>query len=203
MSSESPLKKCLRNGCNKQFNPTENKDDSCCYHKGKPIFHDTKKGWTCCNKTVYDWDEFQAMQGCCVGPHSDVQDEDSQGFFKSSTVANAQKAIEKEEVKAKIMSIADYNKQEEKKLEENQKKEASRELFVTPSGNYKCTNKACNKEFPKDDLDKEGICLHHPGEPVFHDLKKSWSCCKVETWDWDEFMKIPLCAKGKHAPKYK
>lgn len=50
------MKKCKRHGCRQQYQDSENTDTSCNYHPGKPIFHDTKKGWTCCNKIVYDWD---------------------------------------------------------------------------------------------------------------------------------------------------
>jgi len=53
-------------------------------------------------------------------------------------------------------------------------------------------------------LEEENIdkcCNHHSGEPVFHDLKKYWTCCKKETWDWDDFMALPTCAVGKHIPK--
>lgn len=56
MSEE--LKKCRRGGCNKKFLESENTATSCNFHPGKPLFHDTKKGWTCCNKVAYDWDEF-------------------------------------------------------------------------------------------------------------------------------------------------
>ena len=41
-----------------KYNDEENNPIVCGYHPGKPIFHDTKKGWTCCNKIVYDWGEF-------------------------------------------------------------------------------------------------------------------------------------------------
>ncbi len=39
----------------------------------------------------------------------------------------------------------------------------------------------------------EDACGYHKGEAVFHDLKKFWNCCKKETHDWDDFMKLPTC----------
>ena len=65
--------KCLRPGCLKKYHENENTATSCKYHSGKPIFHDLKKGWTCCNKIVYDWDEFQKIVGCMEGNHSNVR----------------------------------------------------------------------------------------------------------------------------------
>lgn len=72
-------KKCKRNGCKKQFKESENTSDACKFHPGKPLFHDLKKGWTCCNVEssfylkfkkqviVYDWDEFEKIPTCAVG----------------------------------------------------------------------------------------------------------------------------------------
>ena len=41
---------------------------------------------------------------------------------------------------------------------------------------YKKCNIGCQKEFkPKEDSG----CIHHPGEPVFSNLKKYWTCCNV------------------------
>lgn len=62
--------KCKRNGCKKAYNEAENNDEACKYHSGKPIFSDLKKGWTCCNKIVYDWDEFMKLPTCATGRHT-------------------------------------------------------------------------------------------------------------------------------------
>lgn len=64
-------KKCRNKGCLKVYKEEDNREQACQYHDGKPIFHDLKKGWTCCNKIVYTWDEFQALVGCKIGKHSD------------------------------------------------------------------------------------------------------------------------------------
>ena len=46
-------------------------DTACRFHTAPPIFHDTRKGWGCCEKRVYDWDEFEQLEGgltllfCC------------------------------------------------------------------------------------------------------------------------------------------
>ena len=69
--------KCERNGCKKKFLANENGPEACHYHPGKPIFHDLKKGWTCCNKIVYDWDEFQAIPTCAVGEHDNTKSDEA------------------------------------------------------------------------------------------------------------------------------
>jgi len=172
------------------------------------LFHDLKKGWTCCNQIVYDWDEFEKIVPCTVGAHTD-KDPNASGdqgdFYKSGTVGNAQKALDKEEQAIKIRSIDDFNREEEEKRKKAEAdrlaKEGERKVFVTPSGKHKCSNKGCLKEFDPT-TNEDQSCNYHPGEPIFHDLKKFWSCCQAETWDWDEFVKLPTCKVGKHTPKY-
>ncbi len=198
------LKNCRNPGCKKKYNEAENNDQACNYHSGKPIFHDLKKGWTCCNQIAYDWDEFEKLKTCAVGRHTDVDPFASKTgqdqFYKSNTVSNAQQAIDKEAQKVK--TIDEYNKEQEelKKKKEEEAAKQEKKIFVTPSGKHKCMNKGCLKEFDPNENSDEA-CKHHPGEPVFHDVKKTWTCCKVETWDWDEFMQIPQCSKGRHNPK--
>ena len=102
--------RCKRHGCLKWYNPEENEDGVCHYHPGQPIFHDLKKGWTCCNKVVYDWDEFQKLPTCATGKHTDNKEE-AQEFYKSSTVQNAANALKKEEGKKIVVKdINEYNK---------------------------------------------------------------------------------------------
>lgn len=38
---------------------------------------------------------------------------------------------------------------------------------------------------------------HHPGVPLFHEGSKGYTCCKM-VGDFDEFLKMPGCKKGKH-----
>lgn len=47
----------------KQPGRAPNSDTACRFHVLPPIFHDTRKGWSCCEKRVYDWDEFEQLEG--------------------------------------------------------------------------------------------------------------------------------------------
>ena len=71
---------------------------------------------------------------------------------------------------------------------------------------YICANKGCAAKSFVPEENAEDACHYHPGEVVFHDLKKYWTCChdKVKAaLDWDEFMKMPTCAESSHQIKYK
>jgi len=63
---------CYNRGCGKTFDPRQNRPDStaCRHHPGSPFFHETYKGWTCCNKKSTDFTDFLNTPGCATGPHS-------------------------------------------------------------------------------------------------------------------------------------
>lgn len=41
--------------------------------------------------------------------------------------------------------------------------------------------------------DEQPSCVYHPGQAVFHEGSKGWSCCKRRVLEFDEFMKIEGC----------
>ena len=49
----------------------------------------------------------------------------------------------------------------------------------------------------QDENDGES-CLHHPGPAIFHDRKKGWGCCQQFAKEFDAFLSIPACTRGKH-----
>lgn len=62
---------CKNYGCQKHFELADNGPDACTYHEGAPVFHDTRKWWSCCEEAkVYDFDALYAVPGCKRGPHS-------------------------------------------------------------------------------------------------------------------------------------
>ncbi|XP_074657258.1 cysteine and histidine-rich domain-containing protein 1-like [Tubulanus polymorphus] len=61
-----------------------------------------------------------------------------------------------------------------------------------------CYNKGCGKKFdPK--VNDANECVHHPGEPYFHDGYKEWTCCKKKSRDFTEFLNSPGCTTGCHS----
>ena len=39
--------------------------------------------------------------------------------------------------------------------------------------------------------------MYHPGQPIFHEGSKGWSCCKKRVLEFDEFLKIQGCSEKK------
>jgi hypothetical protein len=67
--SASGLNECRHIGCQMEYKPESNADDSCRYHSGSAQFKDTRKYWTCCNATSYDWETFLYLPKCSQGKH--------------------------------------------------------------------------------------------------------------------------------------
>lgn len=62
-----------------------------------------------------------------------------------------------------------------------------------------CKNYGCRQRYREEDNNDEA-CKHHTQPPMFHEGKKMWSCCPDSTaWDWDGFMQIAGCVRGRHS----
>lgn len=68
---------------------------------------------------------------------------------------------------------------------------------VDPHAPRTCRNAGCGAKYTEAE-NGDDRCLFHPGPPVFHERKKGWSCCDVHVYDFDEFMNVPPCTRGRH-----
>eukprot|EP01010_Urceolus_cornutus_P000678 NODE_1194_length_1047_cov_213.666333_g916_i0.p1 GENE.NODE_1194_length_1047_cov_213.666333_g916_i0~~NODE_1194_length_1047_cov_213.666333_g916_i0.p1 ORF type:complete len:286 (+),score=35.94 NODE_1194_length_1047_cov_213.666333_g916_i0:58-915(+) len=172
---------CKNFGCQKWFMEAENGDTACRHHSGAPVFHDLQKYWTCCSKKkAWDWDEFQAIEGCVEGPHSTVAKE----VFKPAPAVETPAPLPQQAVAAS----------------EEPQKPIVRPDVPGPivDGKAKCRNQGCGVEFVVAE-NTGNVCSYHSGAPVFHDANKYWSCCPTKKcWDWEEFLAVPHCCSGTH-----
>lgn len=62
-----------------------------------------------------------------------------------------------------------------------------------------CKRKACGTTYKAGQNRDEEECVHHPGQALFHEGSKGWTCCKRRVLEFDEFMKIQGCkTKSRH-----
>jgi hypothetical protein len=202
--SNSDQLRCKNYGCGKFYSESENTDTSCRHHVSPPFFHDLIKGWSCCkDRKAYDWDEFQLIEGCAVGRHSNV--EQKQLFSQSPTVAAAEAASQNSSDSAPpppvLKSIADYNTQNPDAATaagSALKSVTVRKSTRREDGTAKCQNKGCQKDFIVAE-NTATSCTYHCGQAIFHDAAKFWSCCpNSKRYDFDEFMLVPGCTTGYH-----
>ena len=61
-----------------------------------------------------------------------------------------------------------------------------------------CRNFGCQQRFDPSD-NSDGVCAHHTAGPTFRDGQKVWPCCNASHWDWEGFLALDKCAKGRHS----
>lgn len=72
---------------------------------------------------------------------------------------------------------------------------------VTVPPGATCKRKGCGAQAPKTQpASREGeSCVYHPGQALFHEGSKGWTCCKRRVLEFDEFMKIAGCkTRSRH-----
>lgn len=162
-------------------------------------------GWKCCKPRVLGFDEFLAIPPCTAGKHSTV--DDTPVPEKPKPAATATETLPVRPVQPAPSSTApspaqvaeEKKKQEEKAEKEKKEEEAadSDDPSLEIPQNTTCRRRGCNESYNPEKARSEEVCVHHPGQPIFHEGSKGWSCCKRRVLEFDEFLKIPGCKEKK------
>ncbi|KAI0636793.1 chord-domain-containing protein [Trametes polyzona] len=199
--------RCTHKGCGQDFNPENNGPESCTYHPGAPVFHEGSKSWSCCsdvNKPVLDFDDFMKIQGCTKGQHTD---EAPQAAPKTQPEPQVQLKMTSSQAGSEtyssapagtLSSAAPPEAAPTAKFEEEED-----DLSAPVPVGTTCRHNGCNVTYESDELHrKEGgaaaECTYHPKPPIFHEGSKGYLCCKRRVLEFDEFLKIEGCKKGRH-----
>jgi len=216
------MPKCTRKGCNKSFEEKENKDDSCLYHPGAPVFHEGLKSWSCCkdvNKPVLDFESFMKLPACTTGRHTAEKPvEPTLQTPQTSAVASTS-----EPPKTKPAAIVQRSTDGMETYSTTALANGLPTISPTPSAppapapviededdlevvvapGTKCMRLGCGKPFVSQEESRVGegehsICVYHPAPPIFREGSKGYICCKKRVLDFDDFLKIEGCKTGKH-----
>lgn len=199
---------CRNYGCSQKFKEADNNDSACRHHALPPLFHDTKKGWGCCkDKMAYDWDDFAKIAGCVVSRHNTTAPVQTFAKSPSALTAEAEEQQKVAKAVASAKSIDAYNVANPNAI--TAASSAAKTVSTAPKlkrrpedARLYCHNKGCGVWFMPGvaEEDAEGSCLFHPSNPMFHDASKKWPCCNKTAFEFEDFVKLPGCAKGKHYP---
>jgi len=212
---------CYNRGCGKTFNPRDNPPDSqdCIHHPGAPFFHETYKGWTCCNKKSSDFTEFLNTPGCARGRHSrekPIEPENitgkldnrsleeqlaeingsSSGQTKHRSPEPAVKTERPDFVNTPLSSIIATRAASLKQVTSTGAVVSSNSGGNEISDSEPCKNGGCKVTYGESRLKPE--CKYHPGVPIFHEGMKFWSCCQRKTSDFQSFLNQEGCMLGEH-----
>ncbi|CAG5073332.1 Similar to CHORD: Cysteine and histidine-rich domain-containing protein (Drosophila melanogaster) [Cotesia congregata] len=200
---------CYHRGCGQDYDPDDNKPDSCVHHPGVPVFHDAYKGWSCCNKKCTDFTEFLNIKGCTKSEHSNEKPPEPE-----KPAVDKSKAAEVIEYRAPVNTEPTIERPPFDTPQKTMQPVVSQALmdqvksFITNTESLpeslvvkvgqSCKNRGCSVTFTGTDSDNTK-CVHHPGVPVFHEGLKYWSCCpRKKMTDFDQFEKHPGCSEGTH-----
>ncbi|KAF2460900.1 CORD and CS domain protein [Lineolata rhizophorae] len=192
--------KCVHKGCGKVF-ADENED--CFYHPGPPKFHEGQKGWECCKTRVLTFDEFLAIPPCTKGKHSTT--DEAPPPVQTTTAPAPENAPQPVPSGAEQALPAPLPRIPQAELpqrggtaappEETEEDEPSLSI---PDGQT-CRRRGCDAKYTAGSSREEEKCIHHPGQPIFHEGSKGYSCCKRRVLEFDQFMRIEGCkTKDKH-----
>mmetsp|Transcript_21316 Transcript_21316/g.68107 ORF Transcript_21316/g.68107 Transcript_21316/m.68107 type:complete len:312 (-) Transcript_21316:210-1145(-) len=205
-ATASARPRCKRYGCQVEYDPATNHEAACRHHRLPPMFHDTRKWWTCCaDIKVYSFDELMQVPGCAIGHHS--ADPPPQEVERQRAMAEATARVHAAHAEGA------------KKFYQAPKPDAAgnapppdygaaaappappppRKRPPLPEGRARCRHPGCNAEYSVAE-NHSSACRYHLKPPLFHEGSKQWQCCGVKKWDFDDFLAVPGCAVGPHEP---
>lgn len=193
-------KPCTNANCGKTYTDNTNRSDACWYHPGKPVFHEGLKGWTCCPKRVDDFEEAMSMPGCTLGRHKSVAPEIKGQEIKNKPIdplylpQSVQNGVETFSLPgARTAPPATVTPPAPVQIIE----EPDDPMDLVIAVGTACRHNGCKEVFVND-ASRTEACVYHPGQAVFHEGSKYWTCCKPRCAEFEEFLKIEGCKVGRH-----
>lgn len=189
--------RCKNYGCQCEYDECDNTETSCRHHVAHPIFHDTRKWWSCCEGIkVYSFDEMLSIPGCMVGRHCNLPP--------------AAEVARQEDIKAANDKVLNLHLNSAKPTEEGKAPPPKQDFAPSappkpkarpklPEGYARCKHYGCQADYLISG-NVGNVCTHHLAAPVFHEGGKKWPCCGVTKYDFDDFIAVPGCACGPHEP---
>ena len=211
---------CQRLGCDAYYAPGPgNVPGSCVHHTKRPCFRDGVKSWPCCGKSSHDFGEFMSIKGCASGTHTcakiTYEDDEAAAVVERLPAAPAMplsmeaRARGEGDASACVRCKSGFYCAEHANSASPATTSTTEARETTPDVAQKvkpevdldteqtCKNPGCGRKFRERD-NADDACEHHSGAPIFHETEKGWSCCGKLVYDFDDFLKLAPCARGRH-----
>ncbi|KAL8730248.1 MAG: hypothetical protein Q9181_004732 [Wetmoreana brouardii] len=174
-------------------------------HSALKLAKEALRGWSCCKPRVLTFDEFLSIPPCTTGKHSTVDDtpapepaskltEDAAPPRKPNAVTNGDPEIPA----ASRLPQAPQQTASTPPPPPPESESDDPSIAIPP--NKTCRRRGCNTISSTDtgSSTRDGEeCVYHPGQALFHEGSKGWTCCKRRVLEFDEFMKIEGCKRKK------
>lgn len=223
LTHQGMAQRCVHKGCGKIF--TDPKEE-CSFHPGPPIFHEGQKGvcapaqwpvhnfrtladsydsgWKCCKPRVLTFEEFLSLPPCTTGKHSTIDDTPRPDSPSSSAVPedvpSPPKPIATNGNPLHVPTSQTFHPVPLATLSPPPPESDSDDPSILVPANTICRRRGCDATSPLESPLSRGDveCVHHPGQALFHEGSKGWTCCKRRVLEFDEFMKIEGCKRKKN-----
>jgi hypothetical protein len=154
-------------------------------------------GWKCCKSRVLTFDEFMSIPPCTTGKHSTVDDTPIEAK-KSEPEMDLPKTKPRSDP-SKIPPPPAARPQKAPSPPPTPLESESDDPSVEIKDGTTCRRRGCEQTYSKAAGRENELCVHHPGQALFHEGSKGWTCCKRRVLEFDEFMKIEGCkTKPRH-----
>jgi CHORD len=159
-------------------------------------------GWKCCKPRVLTFDEFLEIPPCTTGKHSTVDDTPKPDPPPAPSEDNLPappptKPISSTAINgilsAQPAAAAPPPTRSPAPPPESESDDPSLEILPNAS----CRRRGCNAAYDPSVDRSDEECVYHPGQALFHEGSKGWTCCKRRVLEFEEFMKIEGCKKKK------
>ncbi|KAJ7837001.1 chord-domain-containing protein [Mycena olivaceomarginata] len=203
---------CTRNGCRREFSESGDASEACTFHPGSAVFHEGFKSWSCCSevyKPVFEFDEFMKIPGCTQTERHTAEAPKVEAPKPSASTNLTMTESGGQEVYSSGPSKAAAPVQNQPRAAVAAPAprptlvEEEDDLSIPVSAGTACKHTGCSVAFVSDEVNRIGdgegtVCTYHPQSPIFHEGSKGYLCCKRRVLEFDEFMKIEGCKKGRH-----
>ncbi|KAL9103781.1 MAG: hypothetical protein Q9163_001190 [Psora crenata] len=160
--------------------------------------------WKCCKPRVLTFDEFLSIPPCTTGKHSTIDDTPNP---EPAPASGAQKDVPPPAPRpiatddtAQTATIFQARQPVPPSAPSVMPQESDSDDPSIPIPlSTTCRRRGCNAIFNDDNgSSRDGEeCIYHPGQALFHEGSKGWTCCKKRVLEFDEFMKIEGCKRKK------
>ncbi len=140
------------------------------------------------------------VPGCVAGKHSDTppaQELERQAAIKEATSKAMEVHASSE--KPTAAGAAPPPRQTFAPSAATVAKPAKPKRPPLPEGQARCRHAGCQNVYTIAD-NHASACTYHAAAPLFHEGSKTWPCCRVKKWDFDDFLAVPGCVTGPHEP---
>ncbi|KAF4549579.1 Hypothetical protein D9617_21g098000 [Elsinoe fawcettii] len=160
---------------------------------------DRKARWKCCKPRVLTFDEFMNIPPCTTGTHSAVDDTPVEPPKPTSDIPILSKPSAETALPAPQPRLPTASPAPSKPATPAPPEDESDDPSIPIPANATCKRRGCNATFSGSSSRDDESCVHHPGQALFHEGSKGWTCCKRRVLEFDEFLKIEGCnTKTRH-----